>query len=87
MPTVFVPVELRKLTGDADRVSVAGTNVRQVVENLEAAHPGIKSRLCAGGDLRPGLAVAVDGAVSTLGMLQKVGEASEVHFLPAVGGG
>jgi len=87
MPTVFIPAELRKLTGDVDRVSVAGTNVRQVVENLEAAHPGIKARLCAEGDLRPGLAVAVDGAVSTLGMLQKVGEASEVHFLPAIGGG
>ncbi len=87
MPTVFIPAELRKLTGNTDRVSVAGTNVRQVVENLEAAHPGIKARLCTGSDLRPGLAVAVDGAVSSLGMLQKVGEASEVHFLPAIGGG
>ena len=35
----------------------------------------------------PGLAVIIDGEVSQLGMLDKVGERSEVHFLPAIGGG
>ena len=31
--------------------------------------------------------VAVDGEVTPMGMLEKVGESSEVHFLPAIGGG
>ena len=38
-------------------------------------------------DLIPGLAVIIDGEVSLLGMLDKVQETSEVHFLPAIGGG
>jgi len=33
------------------------------------------------------LSVAVDGRVSSLGMIQKVDEMSEVHFIPAIGGG
>jgi molybdopterin converting factor small subunit len=31
--------------------------------------------------------VAVNGAVSSVGLLQKVPDGSEVHFLPAIGGG
>ena len=44
-------------------------------------------RLCVDDGLRPGLSVAVNGVVSSLGLLQKVPDGSEVHFLPAVGGG
>jgi hypothetical protein len=33
------------------------------------------------------LAVAIDGDVAIMGMLTKVGENSEVHFVPAIGGG
>ena len=38
-------------------------------------------------DLLPGLAVVVDGETSLLGLLERVQENSEVHFLPAIGGG
>ena len=38
-------------------------------------------------DLLPGLAVVVDGETSLLGLLERVQESSEVHFLPAIGGG
>jgi hypothetical protein len=37
--------------------------------------------------LRPGLSVAVNGTVATLGLLQQVPAGAEVHFLPAIGGG
>ena len=57
------------------------------VENLEANHPGIKARLVDGGALRSNLAVAVDGEVSVLGMLEDVPEGAEVHFIPAISGG
>lgn len=87
MTTVFIPALLRELTGGIDRVAVSGTTVRQVVAALNELYPGVRERLCTGDNLRPGLAVAVNGTVSSLGLLQKVPEGSEVHFLPAVGGG
>ena len=34
-------------------------------------------------DLLPGLAVVVDGETSLLGLLERVQENSEVHFLPS----
>ena len=62
-------------------------NVRQVVDELEKVYPGIQERLLDANDIREGLAVVVDGDVSVMGMLTKVGEQSEVHFVPAIGGG
>jgi molybdopterin synthase sulfur carrier subunit len=60
-----------------------------LINNLEILHPGIKEFLVDDGedDLVAGLAVIIDGEVSLLGMLEKVQENSEVHFLPAIGGG
>lgn len=87
MPRIFLPPLLRDTTGGVAEVEVAGETVRQIVAALEARFPGIRDRLCAGDQLRPGLAVAVNGAVSSRGLLQKVPATAEVHFLPAIGGG
>ena len=87
MPQVFIPPLLKPLTAGEEIVSVEGNNVRQVVEALEQRFPGIREKLCEDDELKPGLTVAVDGNVSSLGLLQKVNENSEVHFLPAIGGG
>jgi molybdopterin synthase sulfur carrier subunit len=43
--TVRIPTPLRSLTGGQDEVKIEGATVRDVVENLEKAHPGIKDRL------------------------------------------
>ena len=66
---------------------VKGCNVREVIENLDARFPGLKDRLCDGEQLKPGLAVAVGPSISSAGLRQKVEADSEVHFLPAIGGG
>lgn len=87
MATAFIPALLRDLTGGADRVEVAGATVRQVVRNLDQRFPGIGERLCEGDQLSPRVQVAVDGNVSRLGLLERVGETSEVHFIPAISGG
>jgi len=87
MVTVFIPPLLRDAVGGLEQVEVAGATVRQIVKALETRFPGVSNRLCEGDGLRPGLTVAVNGTVSSLGMLQKVPDGSEVHFLPAVGGG
>ena len=87
MVTVFIPSLMQSLTGGQQTVEVEGTTVRQIIENLERAYPGIKVRLVENNRLKPNISVAVDGEVTPLGMIQKVGESSEVHFLPAIGGG
>ncbi len=87
MATVFVPSLMQNLTGGAHRVQIAGATVRQVIDNLDDAYPGVKERLVEDGRVKPNISVAVDGEVTPLGMLEKVGENSEVHFLPAIGGG
>ncbi len=87
MATIFIPSMLQSLTGGAKRVDCDARTVRQVIERLEEQYPGIKDRLVENGELRPNLAVAIDGDVAIMGMLEKVGENSEVHFVPAIGGG
>ena len=87
MPTVFIPPALRSLTGGSAQVEASGSNVRRLIDDLEMRYPGIRDRLCEGTALRSGLAVAIDGNISSLGLIQKVPEKCEVHFLPALGGG
>jgi molybdopterin synthase sulfur carrier subunit len=78
---------MQSLTGGQQTVEIEGATVRQIIENLEKAHPGMKERLVADNRVKPNISVAVDGEVTPMGMLEKVGESSEVHFLPAIGGG
>jgi molybdopterin converting factor small subunit len=87
MAQIFIPANLRQLTEGREIVDVSGANVRDVVDGLESQFPGIKDRLCQGDRLRPGISVAVGGEVSSLGLLQRVEDESEVHFLPAIAGG
>ena len=89
MAEVWIPSKLQELTCGKQQVQVEGTSVRRLINNLEILHPGIKEFLVDDGedDLVAGLAVIIDGEVSLLGMLEKVQENSEVHFLPAIGGG
>jgi molybdopterin synthase sulfur carrier subunit len=87
MPTVWIPPLLRDLTGGQETVTVPGANVLQVIEALDRLYPGVKDRLCEGNGLHSGIAVVVDTQLAPLGLLQPVAEQSEVHFLPAIGGG
>lgn len=87
MPIVHIPTQLRSLTGGVERVEVNGAALRQVIAALDAAYPGLAARLCTGDCISPGLAVSIDGAFTNRGLLAKVGPESEIHFLPAIGGG
>ena len=87
MATVFIPSLMQKLSDGKNRVEVEGSSVRQIVNNLEAQYPGFKERLVEDGRIKGNISVAIDGEITPLGMLEKVGENSEVHFLPAIGGG
>ena len=89
MPDVWIPTIMQKLTAGIQVVQVEGSTVRQIINNLEVLYPGTKARLYdpEEDELLPGVAAIVDGDVTQLGLLEKVNEDSEVHFLPAIGGG
>ncbi len=89
MAVIWIPPQLRHLTDETDQVVVPGTTLRQVIDGLEALYPGVKEWLLDEGEerIQPGLAVVIDGETSLLGPLAPVRHDSEVHFLPAIGGG
>jgi molybdopterin synthase sulfur carrier subunit len=85
--TVFIPAQMREMTGGTLRLEIEAGNVRQIVEVLEERFPGICARLCVGDALSPALQVSIDGHMTTRGLTAKVKPKSEVHFVPAIGGG
>ena len=87
MAIVFIPTLLQTLTGGRASVEADGATVRQVIESLESAWPGIRERLLEQDRLRPNISVAVDGEVTPMGLLERVGPTSEVHFVAAIKGG
>ena len=78
---------MQELSNGEQRVNVQGNNVRQLIENLDAVYPGFKDRLVEDGRVKPNISVAIDVEITPLGMIEKVKEDSEVHFLPAISGG
>lgn len=87
MPRVFIPAQLRDLTGGSAELEVAGDTVRALVEALETRYPGIRGRLCRDDELSTALQVSIDGQFSRRGLDARVSSNSEVHFLPVFGGG
>ncbi len=87
MAKVFIPTMLQSATGGVKQVEVEARNVRQVIEQLDEMFPGIVGRLVEDGDIRSNLAVDVDGEVARMGMMERVKDTSEIHFVPAIGGG
>ena len=87
MATVFIPAQLRDLTGGVSQLDIAAANVRGIIAAMEERYPGTKDRLCDGDELSPALQVSIDGVMNSRGMLADVKPDSEVHFIPAIGGG
>ena len=87
MATVHIPAAMRALTGGESTVVVPGATLREVVEGLEVAYPGLKSRLVEGERLRPGLAAFVGDESAAQGLRTKVAPDSAVYFAPAIAGG
>jgi molybdopterin synthase sulfur carrier subunit len=87
MPRVFIPPLLRPRADGAESLEVPGRSVREVIAALDARFPGLGDALAEGDSLRAGLTVVIDGNVSPQGLWQKLEPESELHFLPAIGGG
>lgn len=87
MATVAIPSLMQELTDGKEKTTVEGKTIREVLNNLDLIYPGFKARICDDDQIRPNIAVYVDGALTREGMRQQVMEDSEVHFLPAISGG
>ncbi len=87
MATVVIPALLRKFTGGLDRVTATGRNLGQLFADLERQFPGLTEQLIEDDEIKPSIAVSVDGEMGTAGVLEPVRESSEVFILPAIGGG
>ena len=86
---VRIPTILRTYTGGAKVVSGEGGTLAELIDHLEANHPGIKERLIDGTELRRFVNVYVnDEDVRFTGSLEtKLDDGDEVVVLPAVAGG
>jgi sulfur-carrier protein len=80
---------LRSETGGERQVEVAGSNVRDVIDDLVARYPSLGSQLLEDGDLASFVNVYVEGEdVRTLdGLDTTVDERATVILLPAMAGG
>lgn len=78
---------MRDLTRGVAQIVVPGETVAAVVDQLEIQFPGIRQRLCRGDSLAPGLQISVDSTLTPRGLRSRLQPDSEVHFLPAFGGG
>ncbi len=90
MTTVRIPSPLRRYTNGQSKVESNGTNVAELLENLEAQFPGIKSRLCDdNGQIKRYVNVFVnDEEIRTLqGSETSLTDNDEVSIIPAMAGG
>jgi sulfur-carrier protein len=90
---VRIPTILRTYTGGEKAVSGEGATLSELIENLEANHPGLKDRLIEDkdgqGDLRRFVNVYVndEDVRFTGGLETKLDDGDQVVVLPAVAGG
>lgn len=90
MTTIRIPSPLRRYTDGQSKVESAGANILELIDNLEAQHPGVKSRLCdANGQIKRYVNVFVNGEeIRTLqGVETPIADKDEVSIVPAMAGG
>jgi sulfur-carrier protein len=87
---VRIPEVLRKLTNGSDLVTLEATTVKDMIEALEKAHPGIKERICdEKGNVRRFVNVFVNEEDIRFqeNLDTKLPAGTEVSILPAIAGG
>ncbi len=88
--TVRVPTPLRHLTDNQAAVTVEGSTVQEVIDDLERRHPGTRERLVdESGELRRFVNVFVDDEDVRFqqGLPTAVRDGATVSIVPAVAGG
>lgn len=90
MTMVRIPSPLRRYTDGQSKVETNGATIQELIDNLEAQHPGVKSRLCdENGQIKRYVNVFVnDEEIRTLqGVETPISDKDEVSIIPAMAGG
>ncbi len=87
MAIAFIPAPWRDLTGQQTKVEVEAATLRELIEELDRRFPGIHTRLCEKGAVRSSIQVSLDGTLISRNLRTPLKPQTEVHFLPAIGGG
>ncbi|MFC3998497.1 ubiquitin-like small modifier protein 1 [Nocardiopsis sediminis] len=88
--SVRVPTILRTYTKDAAEVTAEGATLQDVLDHLEADHPGIRARILDdSGKIRRFVNVYVgdEDVRFADGLATAVADGTEVSIIPAVAGG
>lgn len=89
MVNVKIPTPLRKFTDQKGTVEIEGNTVKDIIENLEKKHPGIKKRILdETGKIRKFVNIYVgDEDIRFLQKEETKVEGKEVSIVPAIAGG
>jgi molybdopterin synthase sulfur carrier subunit len=87
--TVSLPTILRPYVNDQRRVQIEGATLGSLIDNLDAAYPGIKNRIVEDGGIRRYVNVYINSEdVRFLnGVDSQLADGDEIDILPAVAGG
>lgn len=87
---VQIPLPLRGSTSGLSEVEARGSNIREIIGDLEASYPGIRERLFRGDEeLNRFVSIFVGGRDIRLleGLETTVREGDEITILPLAAGG
>lgn len=87
---IKIPASLRKFVANQDTVAVDAVNVREALDALESAHPGIKSKLCDdSGNVRRFINIYANAEdIRFLDNLDtRLADNAELQVVPAIAGG
>jgi molybdopterin synthase sulfur carrier subunit len=87
---IRIPTPLRRFTGGTDVVSANGSSLKEIIDDLERNHPGLRERLLdENGELRRFVNVFINGDdVRFLDQLSsKVKDGDDISIVPAIAGG
>lgn len=90
MTTIRIPTPLRKLTKEQELVQADGSNVGELIENLDKNFPGLKERICdENGNVRRFVNIFLnDEDIRFLDDKSTVvKEGDELSIVPAIAGG
>jgi len=90
MIKVRIPTPLRPLTRGQGEVEAKASSIAEMIDNLNAAHPGLKDRLCdEKGELRRFVNIYVneEDIRFLTGKDTSLKDGDEVSIVPAIAGG
>ena len=89
MANVKIPTPLRPLTNNLTSIDIDGSNVIELIENLNDKFPGFKDKIMEESSLKHFVNIYINGEDIRYidSMFTEIKEGDEVSIVPAVAGG